>query len=325
MKKKVLVIALCAIYLWAPLARAGDRITAEMAMAATDKAFAMNARAAEMLRGNVNVLENTMARIDPLVLEYQRLDSENDAKRQRIAASVKKQLCEANQIYAATVEGRKQMEMIAEYAAQVACNASSLQGELEQLETAYEIGKLLSFGLGFALGYAAGGAGAGASASSSAGGHGGHAGHAGHSVNGWTGATGHGAVGHSVNGWTGAVSHGHHFGAFAHASASASASGGMFPLLIPFGFAGGGRQQSCVNGACTVAQPCQTCIDQTCKDCKDGNCKDCKECLECEEDNFDDVPDDKASDTKESSPSPAPSLTPIPDPYPIPPAPFANR
>lgn len=290
--KKSFVMALIAIYLWAPFAaRAGDRITAEMAMAATDKAFAQNVRAAETLHTNVNVLEGTLARIDPLVLEYRQLDSENDAKRERIAREVHRQLCIANQNLAATIEGRQQMEMLAEYAAQVACNASSLQGELEKLETAYEIGKLLSFGLGMAVGYGIGAAGAGG------GGGGGHGG--GGSVNPWTGGGGGG----SVNPWIGGGGGGG--GGF-----------GLFPLLIPFGV--GGSRQSCSSGACTVAQPCQTCVNP-CNDCKDNDCKDCKKCLECEEEgNFDDVPDES------SNSAPTPDMKPIPDPQPnsMPPAPM---
>lgn len=293
--KKSFVMALIAIYLWAPFAaRAGDRITAEMAMAATDKAFAQNVRAAETLHTNVNVLEGTLARIDPLVLEYRQLDSENDAKRERIAREVHRQLCIANQNLAATIEGRQQMEMLAEFAAQVACNASSLQGELEQLETAYEIGKLLSFGLGMAVGYGIGAAGAGGGGGGGGGGHGG-----GGSVNPWTGGGGGG----SVNPWIGGGGGGG--GGF-----------GLFPLLIPFGV--GGSRQSCSSGACTVAQPCQTCVSP-CNDCKDKDCKDCKKCLECEEEgNFDDVPDEA------SNSAPTPDLKPIPDPQPnsMPPAPM---
>lgn len=175
-------------------------------------------------------------------------------------------------------------------AQQVNCAAAALPGQLRALNTAFEIGKLLSFGLGMAVGYAAAGAGGSSTTTTTKGGFVKGGGGFGGSPSPWglggsPSAWGGGLPGLSPSPWGGG---GGWIAGFFSKTVTTSTAGlglsGLLALPIPIGLGGGSA--GCVGGNCVpaVTSPCvgtacvpvcNACIEEATKKC-DGT----PECVE---------------------------------------------
>jgi hypothetical protein len=138
-------------------------------------------------------------------------------------------------------------------ASQVNCAAAALPGQLRALNTAFEIGKLLSFGLGMAVGYAMG---AGSASSTTTTTKGGFI-KGGGSPSPWgAGSPSPWGIG-SPSPWGGGGG-GWMAGFFSKTVTTSSAAGlsGLLALPLPFFAGGGGAAGGCVGANCIPATPC---------------------------------------------------------------------